>query len=111
MEQNIQIGWKTQERCVFPLITGHYLYLIFGSRIGVFGVPLEILLEREGADSMLGVSRATLRIPSFIEDVVSAMRQMGTCHQFRFHASRGLIGCRYVRRRDFPKEWQYSRAQ
>ncbi|KAI0629290.1 RhoGAP-domain-containing protein [Trametes polyzona] len=43
---------------------------------GVFGVPLELLVEREGADSLLGASRATLRIPSFVDDVVSAMRQM-----------------------------------
>ena len=47
---------------------------------GVFGVPLEILLEREGADSVLGASRATLRVPSFIDDVISAMRQMGVCN-------------------------------
>ncbi|KAG5219904.1 LIM-domain-containing protein [Salix suchowensis] len=44
---------------------------------GVFGVPLELLVEREGADSLLGASRATLRVPSFIDDVISAMRQMG----------------------------------
>ncbi|KAI5121611.1 hypothetical protein M0805_001143 [Coniferiporia weirii] len=43
---------------------------------GIFGVPLEILVEREGADSMLGASRVTLRVPSFIDDVISAMRQM-----------------------------------
>jgi hypothetical protein len=46
---------------------------------GVFGVPLEILVERQGADSILGVSREPLRVPSFIDDVVSAMRQMGMC--------------------------------
>jgi len=43
---------------------------------GVFGVPLELLVEREGADSLLGATRSTLRVPSFIDDVVSAMRQM-----------------------------------
>ncbi|KAH8111025.1 RhoGAP-domain-containing protein [Phellopilus nigrolimitatus] len=43
---------------------------------GIFGVPLEILVEKEGADSVLGASRATLRVPSFIDDVISAMRQM-----------------------------------
>ncbi|KAL5513234.1 RGA1 [Sanghuangporus vaninii] len=43
---------------------------------GVFGVPLEILLEKEAADSMLGASGASLRVPSFIDDVISAMRQM-----------------------------------
>jgi hypothetical protein len=44
---------------------------------GVFGVPLDLLVEREGADSLLGATRATLRVPSFIDDVISAMRQMG----------------------------------
>ncbi|KAG1746642.1 uncharacterized protein EDB91DRAFT_1236079 [Suillus paluster] len=43
---------------------------------GVFNVPLELLVEKEGSDSLLGASRATLRVPSFIDDVVSAMRQM-----------------------------------
>lgn len=43
---------------------------------GVFGVPLELLAEREGADSMLGAARVTIRVPSFIDDVISAMRTM-----------------------------------
>jgi hypothetical protein len=34
-------------------------------------------VEREGADSTLGATRATLSIPSFIDDVISAMKQMG----------------------------------
>jgi hypothetical protein len=44
---------------------------------GLFGVPLELLVEREGADSLHGASRSTLAVPSFIDDVISAMRQMG----------------------------------
>ncbi|KAF9054366.1 hypothetical protein BJ165DRAFT_1438295 [Panaeolus papilionaceus] len=43
---------------------------------GVFRVPLELLVERAGSDSLLGATRATLRVPSFMDDVVSAMRQM-----------------------------------
>lgn len=43
---------------------------------GVFGVPLELLVEREGVDSTLGASRATVRVPTFIEDIVMAMKQM-----------------------------------
>ncbi|KAG8955216.1 hypothetical protein FRC03_011288 [Tulasnella sp. 419] len=42
---------------------------------GVFGVPLELLVE-QGTDSMLGSSRAPLRVPIFIDDVISAMKQM-----------------------------------
>ncbi|KAF9453572.1 hypothetical protein P691DRAFT_800196 [Macrolepiota fuliginosa MF-IS2] len=43
---------------------------------GVFGEQLEVLVEREGADSSLGASEAPLRVPSFIDDVISAMRTM-----------------------------------
>ncbi|KAJ7155522.1 LIM domain-containing protein [Mycena crocata] len=43
---------------------------------GVFGVPLDDLVEREGSDSLLGATRETMRVPSFIDDVISAMRQM-----------------------------------
>lgn len=43
---------------------------------GVFGIPLELLVEREGCESVLGATRKPLGVPSFIDDVVSAMRQM-----------------------------------
>ncbi|KIJ55694.1 hypothetical protein M422DRAFT_220485 [Sphaerobolus stellatus SS14] len=42
----------------------------------VFGAPLEQLVERQGADSILGVSRENLRVPSIVDDLISAMRQM-----------------------------------
>lgn len=45
---------------------------------GVFGVPIESLVERTGSDSQLGASNAHLRVPEFIEDIISTMRQMGT---------------------------------
>lgn len=44
---------------------------------GVFGIPLEVLVERNGADSMHGAGPGSLRIPSFVDDVISAMKQMG----------------------------------
>ncbi|KAJ3803776.1 hypothetical protein F5876DRAFT_23391, partial [Lentinula aff. lateritia] len=43
---------------------------------GTFGVLLEVLVAQEGVDSLLGASRATLKVPSFVDDVISAMRQM-----------------------------------
>ncbi|GAA5899433.1 hypothetical protein JCM6882_009115 [Rhodosporidiobolus microsporus] len=43
---------------------------------GVFGIPLDILVERNGADSMHGAGPGSLRIPSFVDDVISAMKQM-----------------------------------
>ena len=47
-------------------------------------MPLELLVEREGSDSHLGATRATLRVPSFIDDVISAMRQMGKSKSLAF---------------------------
>jgi len=44
---------------------------------GVFGVLLSELVEREGVDSTLGVGREPVRIPSFVDDVITAMKQMG----------------------------------
>lgn len=44
---------------------------------GVFGVPLEILVEKTGSDSQLGLTNAQLRVPEFIDNVISAMKQMG----------------------------------
>lgn len=43
---------------------------------GVFGVPLEAIIERDGADSTDGVGPGTLRIPAIVDDIVSSMRQM-----------------------------------
>ncbi|EGG12495.1 uncharacterized protein MELLADRAFT_46530 [Melampsora larici-populina 98AG31] len=43
---------------------------------GVFGVPLDVLIERHGVDSLLGAGAGQLRVPSFIDDVISAMKQM-----------------------------------
>lgn len=43
---------------------------------GVFGVPLEAIIERDGADSTDGVGSATLRIPAIVDDIVATMKQM-----------------------------------
>ncbi|KAL1954334.1 hypothetical protein VTO42DRAFT_1408 [Malbranchea cinnamomea] len=43
---------------------------------GVFGVPLEQLVEKDGTESTHGVGPGTLRIPTFVDDAISAMRQM-----------------------------------
>jgi len=45
--------------------------------LGVFGIPLEVLIERNGSDSVMGSGPGSLRIPAFVDDVISAMRQMG----------------------------------
>lgn len=43
---------------------------------GTFGVPLEHLVEREGAESTDGVGPGALRIPTLVQEAVSAMRTM-----------------------------------
>lgn len=49
-------------------------------RKGIFGVPIEILVERTGSDSQQGVSpNVLLRVPEFIEEITSTMRQQGEC--------------------------------
>ena len=40
-------------------------------------MPLETLVERDGADSTMGVGPGTLRIPAMLDDAVVAMRGMG----------------------------------
>lgn len=44
---------------------------------GVFGIPLDVLVDRNGADSMHGAGPGSLRVPSFVDDCISAMKQMG----------------------------------
>ncbi|KAH7035293.1 RhoGAP domain-containing protein [Microdochium trichocladiopsis] len=41
---------------------------------GVFGVPLEVAIERDGADSTDGVGPGALRIPAIVEDIITAMK-------------------------------------
>lgn len=43
---------------------------------GTFGVPLELLVERNGVDSALGAGPGRIRIPSFVDDSITAMRNM-----------------------------------
>ncbi|ORZ09489.1 hypothetical protein BCR42DRAFT_494916 [Absidia repens] len=43
---------------------------------GTFGVPLEILTEKTGVESNLGAGASPIRIAAFIDDAITAMRQM-----------------------------------
>jgi hypothetical protein len=47
-----------------------------GKKKGVFGVSLDYLVDKEGAESTHGVGPGALRIPAIVDDAVSAMRQM-----------------------------------
>lgn len=47
-----------------------------GKKKGIFGTPLDMLVERDGAESTHGVGPGALRVPALVDDAVSAMRQM-----------------------------------
>jgi hypothetical protein len=47
-----------------------------GKKKGVFGVPLEVIIERDGADSTDGVGPGSLRIPALVDDAITSMRKM-----------------------------------
>lgn len=43
---------------------------------GIFGVPLDVIIDRDGADSTDGVGPGALRIPAIVDDAISTMRKM-----------------------------------
>ena len=47
-----------------------------GKKKGVFGVPLEVIIDRDGADSTEGIGPGALRIPAMVDDAVTTMRKM-----------------------------------
>jgi hypothetical protein len=47
-----------------------------GSKTAIFGVPLEQLLERDYEESTDGVGPGSLKIPSLVQECVSAMKTM-----------------------------------
>ncbi len=47
-----------------------------GKKKGVFGVPLDLIIERDGADSTDGIGPGALRIPAIVDDAVTNMRKM-----------------------------------
>lgn len=48
-----------------------------GDISGVFGVPLETLVEKDAAESSLGIGPGTLRVPALLDDSITAMKQLG----------------------------------
>ena len=65
-----------------------------GKKKGVFGVPLDVLVERDGVESTYGVGPGALRIPAIIDDSVSAMRQMDMSVEGVFRKNGNIKGLR-----------------
>lgn len=75
---------------------------------GIFGVPLEVLVERHGTDSMLGAGPGSVRVPTFIDDAITALKQMGKLD--RLSSPGRDADCRthrLVRRGHLPQERQH----
>lgn len=43
---------------------------------GIFGVPLEVLVERDGEECSDGVGPGALKVPALVQDTITAMRTM-----------------------------------
>lgn len=43
---------------------------------GTFGVPLDLLTERTGVESNLGAGHSPVKLAAFVDDAITAMRQM-----------------------------------
>ena len=65
-----------------------------GKKKGVFGVPLDALVEREGVESTLGVGPGALRVPGIIDEAISAMRGMDMSVEGVFRKNGNIKGLR-----------------
>ena len=61
---------------------------------GVFGVSLDILVERDAVESTHGVGPGVLRVPGIIDDVISAMRRMDMSVEGVFRKNGNIRGLR-----------------
>ena len=75
-----------------------------GKKKGVFGVSLDALVEREGVESTYGVGPGALRVPSLIDDTISAMRQMDMSIEGVFRKNGNIRGLKELADRIDAKE-------
>ena len=71
---------------------------------GVFGVPLDALVERDGVESTYGVGPGALRVPGIIDDTISAMRQMDMSVEGVFRKNGNIKGLRDLTEKIDAKE-------
>ena len=65
-----------------------------GKKKGVFGVPLDVLCDRDGVESTFGVGPGALRVPGLIDDAISAMRGMDMSVEGVFRKNGNIKGLR-----------------
>lgn len=82
-----------------------------GKKKGVFGVPLDALVERDGVDSTYGVGPGALRVPGLIDDAVSAMRQMDMSVEGVFRKNGNIKGLRDLAEKLDAKEVEVDLAK
>lgn len=75
-----------------------------GKKKGVFGVALEVLVERDSVESEHGLGPGALRVPSIIDDAVSTMRQMDMSVEGVFRKNGNIRGLKDLAERIDSKE-------
>ena len=75
-----------------------------GKKKGVFGVGLDTLVERDGVESTDGVGPGALRVPSVLDDTISAMRQMDMSVEGVFRKNGNIRGLKDLAERLDAKE-------
>ena len=75
-----------------------------GKKKGIFGVPLDVLVDRDGVESTFGVGPGALRVPGLIDDAISAMRGMDMSVEGVFRKNGNIKGLRDLSERLDSKE-------
>ena len=65
-----------------------------GKKKGVFGVPLDVVVDREGVESTYGVGPGALRVPGLVDEAISAMRGMDMSVEGVFRKNGNIRGLR-----------------
>ena len=65
-----------------------------GKKKGVFGVPLDAVVDREGVESTYGVGPGALRVPGIVDEAISAMRGMDMSVEGVFRKNGNIKGLR-----------------
>jgi hypothetical protein len=71
---------------------------------GVFGVSLDILVERDGTETNSGVGSSYFRIPTLLEDSINAMRQMDMSVEGVFRKNGNIRGLKVLEEKIDAKE-------